>query len=96
MVNGKPTSLADLGYIDVGLDDNWQECGAYGAAQYTFHDASGYPRINRDRFPNFLEMTDYAHSLGLTAGWYLNNCICNGEFSTVYYGEYCGGLIMEQ
>ena len=21
-------------------------------------------------------MTDYAHSLGLTAGWYHNNCIC--------------------
>ena len=26
-VNGKPTSLCDLGYCDVGLDDNWQECG---------------------------------------------------------------------
>jgi len=22
-------------------------------------------------------MTDYAHSLGLTAGWYMNNCDCN-------------------
>jgi len=21
-------------------------------------------------------MTDHAHSLGLTAGWYGNNCIC--------------------
>jgi len=27
-VNGKPTSLADLGYSDVGLDDAWQLCGA--------------------------------------------------------------------
>lgn len=26
-VNGVPTSLAQLGYTDVGLDDFWQECG---------------------------------------------------------------------
>jgi hypothetical protein len=29
--NGKgpvKTSLADLGYSNVGLDDNWQKCGA--------------------------------------------------------------------
>jgi alpha-galactosidase len=38
-VNGVPTSLRDLGYIDVGLDDNWQACGAYGPNKYTFHDA---------------------------------------------------------
>lgn len=25
-VDGKPTSLCDLGYCDVGLDDNWQVC----------------------------------------------------------------------
>ena len=29
-VNGVPTSLKDLGYTDVGLDDFWQECGSYG------------------------------------------------------------------
>merc|ERR1719378_847784 len=27
-VDGKPTSLCDLGYCDVGLDDNWQNCQA--------------------------------------------------------------------
>jgi alpha-galactosidase len=27
-VDGVPTSLCDLGYCDVGLDDNWQQCGA--------------------------------------------------------------------
>ena len=32
--------------------------------------------VNRERFPDFLAMTSKAHSLGLTAGWYLNNCIC--------------------
>eukprot|EP00954_Amorphochlora_amoebiformis_P003786 294416-Amorphochlora_amoeboformis.AAC.1 len=30
LVNGVPTSLCDLGYCDVGLDDAWQECGSYG------------------------------------------------------------------
>jgi len=30
-VDGVPTSLCDLGYCDVGLDDGWQLCGDYGA-----------------------------------------------------------------
>lgn len=33
-VNGKPTSLADLGYSDVGLDDAWQLCGALQGAAH--------------------------------------------------------------
>jgi hypothetical protein len=36
-VDGVPTSLCDLGYCDVGLDDNWQECGSYGSENYTYH-----------------------------------------------------------
>jgi len=74
-VDGTPTSLCDLGYCDVGLDDNWQDCGA--GKEYHYHDDSGIPVINRKRFPNMLEMTDHAHSLGLSAGWYGNNCICS-------------------
>ena len=31
-VDGVLTSLSDLGYNDVGLDDNWQECGTYGVS----------------------------------------------------------------
>ena len=68
-VNGKPTSLCDLGYCDVGLDDNWQECGAYGSEKYTYHDAAGFPVVNKERFPDFIAMTDHAHKLGLTSGW---------------------------
>jgi alpha-galactosidase len=76
-VDGVPTSLCDLGYCDVGLDDNWQACGSYGdAGNYNFHDETGAPLINYDRFPDMKAMTDYAHGLGLTAGWYGNNCIC--------------------
>merc|ERR1711871_795357 len=37
-VDGVPTSLCDLGYCDVGLDDNWQKCSSYGTDKYTYHD----------------------------------------------------------
>jgi len=74
-VDGVPTSLCDLGYCDVGLDDNWQDCNA-GMDGYHYHDASGVPVINRDRFPDMIAMTSHAHELKLTAGWYGNNCIC--------------------
>ena len=32
--------------------------------------------MNTELFPDMKAMTDYAHNLGLTAGWYGNNCIC--------------------
>jgi len=89
MVNGNPTSLADLGYKDVGLDDNWQACGSYGPNKYTFHNADGFPMVNTQRFPDFINMTTYAHNLGLTAGWYGNNCICSDHCNdaTCYLGD---------
>lgn len=68
LVDGKPTSLCDLGYCDVGLDDNWQACGSYGEEGYTYHHPDGRPIVNHKRFPSFKQMTDKAHSLGLTAG----------------------------
>lgn len=67
-VNGVPTSLLDLGYSDVGLDDAWQLCGSYGSDANTYHDESGKPVVDTSLFPDFNAMTDYAHSLGLTAG----------------------------
>lgn len=75
-VDGVPTSLVDLGYVDAGLDDCWQQCGAYGPSQYTYHNASGWPQVNFTRFPSMKEMVDVAHSLGLRAGFYSNNCKC--------------------
>lgn len=76
LVDGVPTSLQDLGYSDVGLDDAWQLCGSYGSNSYTYHDENGVPAIDYAKFPNFSELTKHAHGLGLTAGWYGNNCIC--------------------
>ena len=80
-VDGTATSLCDLGYCDVGLDDNWQKCGSYGEKKYTFHTDDGIPVVNTEIFPDMKSMTDKAHSLGLTAGWYGNNCICAEKFT---------------
>merc|ERR1739848_259207 len=67
-------SLLDYGYDNIGLDDNWQACheGYLGS----FHDETGYPLINLERFPDMRAMNDYAHSIGLKSEWYGNNCIC--------------------
>jgi len=82
-VNGKPTSLCDLGYCDVGLDDNWQACGSKDAAPgMHYHDKDGNPLVNHALFPDFKNMTDHAHSLGLASGWYGNNCICGDHCSS--------------
>eukprot|EP00051_Salpingoeca_urceolata_P028432 m.486848 g.486848 ORF g.486848 m.486848 type:complete len:439 (+) comp24640_c0_seq1:103-1419(+) len=82
-VDGKATSLCDLGYCDVGLDDNWQKCGSPDAAPgMHYHDKDGNPIVNHDRFPDFNAMTSHAHSLGLTSGWYGNNCICSDHCKT--------------
>jgi alpha-galactosidase len=82
-VDGKPTSLCDLGYCDVGLDDHWQACGSPDAAPgMHYHDKDGNPIVNETVFPDFKQMTDYAHSIGLTSGWYGNNCDCSDHCSS--------------
>ena len=72
-VDGVPTSLCDLGYCDVGLDDNWQQCSTTKGG-LRFHDQSGTPLVNTERFPDMAAMTAHAHKLGLTAGWRGSNC----------------------
>ncbi|CAE7945701.1 unnamed protein product [Symbiodinium sp. KB8] len=73
-VDGIPTSLCDLGYCNVGLDEGWEDC--MGGHQFHYHDDSGKPLVWLARFPNITSMTEHAHRLGLTAGWYLNGCTC--------------------
>ena len=69
-VDGVPTSLCDLGYCDVGLDDNWQACGSKDAAPgMHYHDKDGNPIVNHEVFPDLKAMADHAHSLKLTSGW---------------------------
>lgn len=81
-VDGIPTSLCDLGYCDVGLDDNWQDCHADNGTKHHgnhYHDSDGNPHINYARFPDMKKMVDHAHDIGLTSGWYGNNCICSDQ-----------------
>jgi alpha-galactosidase len=73
-VGGVATSFLDLGYRNVGLDDNWQACGAGYLG--SFHDQTGKPIVNLTRFPSMKGMTSYGHKKGLRVGWYFNNCIC--------------------
>jgi len=75
-VNGVPTSLLDLGYGDVGLDDAWQKCNS-GPGNKGYHNEAGVPIVDTDTFPDLGAMVSHAHSLNLTAGWYSNNCICS-------------------
>lgn len=75
-VGGVPTSLADLGFRDAGIDDGWQMCNS-GPGGNGFHNASGYPIVNESRFPDLRAMTAKAHSIGLTAGW----CECHRSFA---------------
>eukprot|EP00927_Polykrikos_kofoidii_P061609 TRINITY_DN56443_c0_g1_i1.p1 TRINITY_DN56443_c0_g1~~TRINITY_DN56443_c0_g1_i1.p1 ORF type:complete len:462 (+),score=50.82 TRINITY_DN56443_c0_g1_i1:70-1386(+) len=74
LVDGKPTSLADLGFAHVGIDDNWQACGT--GYKGSFHLEDGTPLVNKTRFPNLTALVDYGHDAGLKMGWYTINCIC--------------------
>ena len=51
-MDGKPTSLLELGYNRIGLDDAWQACGK--GVNGSFHDAHGTPLIRPDRFPDMV------------------------------------------
>ena len=75
MVDGKPTSLLDLGYDRIGMDDGWQACGT--GLNGSFHAADGQPLWNTTKFPDVRAMNDKAHALGLKTDWYINNCICS-------------------
>ena len=73
-VGGKPTSLLDLGYKHFGIDGGWNYCFPENK---TFHLADGTPVWRNDTFPAPQKMVDKAKRLGLSPGWYLNNCGCN-------------------
>lgn len=119
--NGVPTSLCDLGYCDIGLDDQYQTCqvpytedialGLHGEGYglgtspsnpYRFHNPDGSIIIDTTGFfqnvsagcaykcggfPSLSGMTAYIHSLGLAAGWYLNNCICQEKDADTFYEQ---------
>merc|ERR1711953_1116901 len=67
-------SLLELGYGRIGIDDGWQACGA--GVNGSFHNASGYPIVNKTIFPDMKAMNDEAQKHGAAMGWYGNNCGC--------------------
>lgn len=78
--HGGDVSLVDLGYTHAGVDDGWQLCGS--GTSGGFHNASGFPIIDPTKFPDPRSMTQLATSLGISAGWYANNCHCADHSST--------------
>jgi hypothetical protein len=91
-VHGKdaPVSLADLGYVDFGIDEGWEMCNktnpAPGGLQ---HDAAGEPVVNTTRFPNLATLVADGHKQSLRMGWYLAGCKCgeNTELDKNYAGD---------
>ena len=67
---GDSRSLRDVGWTYANLDDGWQACGQ--GVDGSFHDAAGFPLMDKDKFPNVTAMTEKAHSLGLLPGFYVN------------------------
>lgn len=92
-VDGVGTSLVDLGYNHAGIDDGWQDCGS-GPNASGFHNASGFPIVDRLKFPDMQALTKLARSLNVTPGWYGNNChcadhspVCRGDTPGCYSGD---------
>jgi len=84
-VDGVQTSLLDLGYSDLGLDDCWQVCDAKGES---FHDPdTGMAIINTELFPDMEGMVSYGHMRGLQVGFYVNNCFCHEHGQPTHYAE---------
>jgi alpha-galactosidase len=68
-------TLLSLGFSDLGVDDGWQDCGA--GYNGTFHSDAGSTLVNTSRFADLSDMTGRAQGLGVSMGWYLNNCWCS-------------------
>eukprot|EP00392_Amoebophrya_sp_AT5.2_P018437 g18976.t1 len=77
-------NLKQLGYVDVGLDDAFQQCNTHpcndecnkGKQQCRFHDGEGKLLWRKDTFPDPGKMVQKATAVGLTMGFYANNCMC--------------------
>jgi hypothetical protein len=60
----------------IGMDDNWQACGA--GINGSFHAKDGTPLWNTTRFPNVKAMNDRIHKLGLKSDWWARANLCCG------------------
>lgn len=74
MVDGAPTSLLDIGYAELGIDEGWEACGQ--GFNHTQHTQYGWPVVDTTKFADMNATSSYIHSKGLRAGWYFNGCAC--------------------
>ena len=74
VATSRGASLLSFGYEFVGLDDGWQKCGA--GINGSFHTASGDPIVDESKSQTWKGWWS-RRILSASAGWYLNNCICN-------------------
>ena len=74
LVDGVPTSLADLGYVNLGIDEGWEGCGR--GFNNTQHTAFGWPVVDTSKFPDMNATRAHITGLNLSAGWYFNGCAC--------------------
>ena len=74
---GRPacTSLRDLGYGSVGMDEGWAACApqpGYPAGDWLFHrsnaDGSIAPVVNATLFPDLRALVRGIHAMGLDVG----------------------------
>ena len=87
-------SLFSAGFIDVGIDDAWEACGA--GVNGSYHDARGVPLINTTRFPDMAALTASARARNATMSWYGNCCGCAaGEhrLSESHYAEDAAAVV---
>ena len=74
LVDGVPTSLFELGFTDLGVDEGWEGCGQ--GYNHTQHDINGFPIVDLTKFPNMSSTVAYGTARGLTMGFYYNGCAC--------------------
>ena len=83
-------SLADLGYVDFGIDEGWEACNKTSpVAGGLQHNPAGDPLINTSRFPNLRGLVSEGYAKGLQVGWYLAGCKCGErtELDKNYAGD---------
>ena len=74
-VDGEKKSLADVGYIRVGIDEGWEGCGQ--GVNKTQHYVNGTPAIN-SKFPDMKALVDYGHNKGARTSKVHSDChACN-------------------
>lgn len=77
------SSLKDMGYAEVGIDEGWASCGwphgfPHGGWAYHRTDPTTgqvLPVINTTLFPSLASLNSQLHASGLRSGFYLNDCL---------------------